>query len=112
MAESPPTNATRQPARKKWLRRIGTGIVGILVWLAGEFFSTPVNEASDNLVQRAKEYVFGRDNPIELQPICDALKQGRIVAPPAERDAAHHYRCELSSRRITEKQIARRCATQ
>jgi hypothetical protein len=108
MSPSPP----RQSAGKRWVRRIGAGIVGILVWLLGGFFSTPVNEIGDNAVERAKSYVFGQDQPIELQPICDELRQGKVIAPHAEKDAAYHYRCAQSRQWITEQQIRRRCVEQ
>lgn len=55
-------------------------------------------------------YAFGVDKPIELRPLCEHL--GGIVAPPAEDNAAFHYRCARSVGPITRLQIERRCKDQ
>jgi hypothetical protein len=62
------------------------------------------------LTPSGRQYVFGVDEPIELSPLCENL--GGIVAPPAEIDAAFHYRCARSGRTITRAQIERRCKAQ
>jgi hypothetical protein len=49
---------------------------------------------------------------LELQPVCDALHQGKVIAPHAETNAAYHYRCTGSDRWITQQQIAQRCVAQ
>jgi len=84
--------------------------LGILTFIAAQFFSPPINEASTSLIDRAHAYVFGVDHPIELSPICQRL--GGIVAPHAEKDAAYHYRCRRSKQTITKHQIEQRCVTQ
>jgi hypothetical protein len=57
-----------------------------------------------------RQYAFGTDRPIELSPLCAHL--GGIVAPPAERNAAYHYRCVQSTNPISRDQIAQRCKVQ
>ncbi len=83
---------------------------GLLLWLAAQFIAPPVNQAGLATTQRLVAYVVGEDKPIELKPLC--IKQGGIVPPPAEKDAAFHWRCQRSSRPITRQQIAKRCAAQ
>jgi hypothetical protein len=101
----------RRRSVKTWLRRVGVGAAGaFLIWFASQFFAPPVNQAGLNVGQRLASYVIGEDKPIELKPLCD--KQGGIVAPPAEKDAAYHWRCRRSTRLITREQIAERCAAQ
>ena len=98
------------PRRRRWIRRIGAGVVGIATFIAVQFFSPPINEASTSLISRAHAYVFGVDHPIELSPICQGL--GGIAAPHAEKDAAYHYRCKRSKQTIAKEQIEQRCRTQ
>ncbi|SRR6266516_4232153 len=107
-----PSSPRHASPRQRWIRRIGNGIIAILIWLIAQIFITPVNQLSSNLVDRGRNYITGEDHPIELQPICTNLNQGRIVAPPAEKNAAFHYRCARSKQMITRGQIEQRCITQ
>jgi hypothetical protein len=114
----PHTPPTRSAGRRlpRLLKRVGAGLAGggllagFLLWLASQFFAPPVNEAGLDTAQRVVAFVVGEDKPIELKPLCSA--QGGIVAPPAEKDAAFHWRCQRSSRPITREQIAERCTAQ
>jgi hypothetical protein len=81
-----------------------------LIWFASQFLAPPVNQAGLNTAQRLATYFIGEDKPVELKPLYD--KQGGIVAPPAEKDAAYHWRCRRSPSPITRQQIAERCAAQ
>jgi hypothetical protein len=109
---TPPTRS----AGKRLLRRVGAVLVGggalggLLLWLAAQLVAPPINEAGLRGEQRVAALLVGEYRPIELKPLC--ATQGGIVAPPAEKDAAYHWRCQRSSGPITPQQIAERCAAQ
>jgi hypothetical protein len=98
---------------KKRSRRIWTGIIGalmtIVTGLAIVFLTPPINQVGTKALHGWTR-VVGADLPVELRPLCAG--QGGIVAPPAEKDAAYHWRCRGSSYPITEQQIATRCHQQ
>jgi hypothetical protein len=95
-----------------WWRRILTALTGVLIWFLAQVFSAPVAQFGETAVHSTTVYLFGEDHPIELQPICDALHQGKVVPPHAETNAAYHYRCTDSHELITRQQIANVCATE
>ncbi len=98
------------PTGKKQLRRVILGALGaIVIGLTIAFFTPPVTQATTTM-ESWWGRVVGVDKPIELKPIC--AKQGGIVPPPAEKNAAFHWRCKGSSHPITPQQIAERCAAQ
>jgi hypothetical protein len=96
----PLTGGDLSPSRTLRAARVATIVlVSILVGLAVPLM-TPTG----------RRYALGVDQPIELRPLCENL--GGIVAPPAERDAAFHYRCAESTQTITRAQIEGRCKDQ
>ena len=110
-ATASPSQRTKPPRTKRFRRIVGSILGGgFLLWLAAQFVAPPVNQAGLAASQRLVAYVVGEDRPIELAPLC--IKQGGIVRPQAEKDAAFQWRCERSRHLITRQQIAQQCADQ
>jgi hypothetical protein len=96
----PLTSGDFSPSKARQTARIATLVlVGLMVGLI-----LPL------LTPQGRSATFGVNHPIELRPLCEGL--GGIIAPPAERDAAFHYRCKSSTDTITQAQIEQRCHDQ
>lgn len=90
--------------RKSTLVALLTGIfIGIVVAVIGPVAVRVTYSAWSNVAS----HLVGVDHPIELAPIC--VNRGGIMSPPAEDNAAFHWRCMDSRRPISRAQIEQRC---
>lgn len=109
MRDNPPLPADlihKKPSNKKKKKTHPLVVAFVATFVAGLLLSPPVTQAANKIGGD----IFGIDQPIELSPICTNL--GGIVAPHAQVNAAHQWRCVRSHRPISQRQIEQRCATQ
>jgi hypothetical protein len=110
VASPPQQPKDKRPLHMAILGAIAGAVGTILIGLIVAFLTPAVTESGKGTVPRLLAPVVGIDQPIELSPLC--AKQGGILRPHAEKNAAYHFHCKNSSRPITKQQIAKRCAEQ